>query len=59
MPDAWSLFLAYLDSCVAEIIDVFTFFTTAPVVWFTAMAFVAACIGVARKLVPMKRAGHR
>lgn len=40
---------------ILQITNVLAFFTKEPVVYFTALAFVSACVGVSRKLVPLKR----
>lgn len=49
------VFAGAISEAVADIPKMFAFFTTQPVVYFTALAFVIGCVSVARKLVPMKK----
>jgi hypothetical protein len=48
-------FSDYIVYSGEKLVDVLGLFTQEPVSYFTALAFLGACIAVARKVVPMKR----
>lgn len=48
-------FLNAVTQGVTTVTDVLALFTKEPTIYFTALAFVAAALGVSRKLIPMRR----
>lgn len=51
----WQYWYDALASVIDKINLVWALFTTPPVVYFVALAFVGAAVHVSRKLVPMKK----
>lgn len=48
-------FLQAITEAISTVTDVLSLFTKEPTVYFTALAFASAAIGVSRKLIPMRR----
>jgi hypothetical protein len=48
-------FITAISQGVTTVTDVLALFTKEPTVYFTALAFVSAALGVSRKLIPMKK----
>lgn len=49
------LWVTYIAQAVETMGDALALFIQTPTVYFTALAFAGACVGVARKLIPMRR----